>query len=227
MNSARRSDEAVRGPGRRHHECCPDLRSFQLQDRLGYGGAASQHGQAVGQHWHARGRSDRMMNSYSNMLEQSLSQAELRARKVTELAAAEKFRGKEPGCNPGNRAAETGRANPYCEGRLRTTGEFLLLSDQVSNQLTTLSTKFSDTTPARERHDTACSGRPRIRADRTSASHAKVLPETAKQSASAMRRALQDQLSALDALSELSNRHAYTSAISTPDSLVPRRPPRS
>ena len=30
---------------------------------------------------------DRMMNSYSNMLEQSLSQAELRARKVTELLA--------------------------------------------------------------------------------------------------------------------------------------------
>src|SRR5208282_1104896 len=92
---------------------------------------------------------------------------------------------------------------------------FSSLSDQVSTQLTNLSSKFSDTT--RVVRDTTRRAAVDLETAQTELQrHAKALPETAKQSATAMRRALQDQLSALDALSDLSTRHAYTSSVSVP-----------
>jgi hypothetical protein len=158
---------------------------------------------------------DRMMNSYSNMLEQSLSQAELRARKVTELLAkdsAEKSQAAIREIERLRQDAQTHTAKAVSELQ----ANFSTLSDQVSGQLTTLSSKFSDTT----RHVRESTRRAAVDLESAQTElqrHAKVLPETAKQSATAMRRALQDQLSALDALSELSNRHAYNSAVSTPE----------
>lgn len=165
---------------------------------------------------------DRMMNSYSNMLEQSLSQAELRARKVTELLAKDSAEKSQTAIREIERLRENAQTHTQ-KAVSELQANFSSLSDQVSNQLTTLSSKFTDTT--RQVRDTTR----RASVDLESAQnelqrHAKVLPEAAKQSASAMRRALQDQLSALDALSELSNRHAYTSAVSAPDQR--NEPPR-
>ncbi len=158
---------------------------------------------------------DRMMNSYSNMLEQSLSQAELRARKVTELLAKDSAEKSQSAIREIERLRQDAQTHTQ-KAVAELQANFTSLSDQVSSQLSTLSSKFSDTT--RVVRDTTR----RAAVDLESAQnelqrHAKVLPETAKQSASAMRRALQDQLTALDALSDLANRHAYASAVSAPE----------
>ncbi|MGO9547115.1 MAG: hypothetical protein ACLPPF_20270 [Rhodomicrobium sp.] len=165
---------------------------------------------------------DRMMNSYSNMLEQSLSQAELRARKVTELLAKDSAEKSQVAIREIERLRQDTQVHTQ-NAVSELQANFTSLSDQVSNQLTSLSTKFSDTTRV-VRDNTR-----RATVDLESAQnelqrHAKVLPETAKQSATAMRRALQDQLSALDSLSDLSNRHTYASAVSVPEQR--NEPPR-
>ncbi|MGO9484934.1 MAG: hypothetical protein ACLPX9_10180 [Rhodomicrobium sp.] len=158
---------------------------------------------------------DRMMNSYSNMLEQSLSQAELRARKVTELLAkdsAEKSQVAIREIESLRQVAQTHTQKAVSELQ----ANFSSLSDQVSNQLSTLSSKFSDTT--RVVSDTTRRAAVDLEAAQSELQrHAKALPETAKQSATAMRRALQDQLSALDALSDLSSRHTYAASVSVPE----------
>jgi hypothetical protein len=158
---------------------------------------------------------DRMMNAYSNMLEQSLSQAELRARKVTELLAKDSAEKSQVAIREIERLRHDAQTHTQ-KAVSELQANFTSLSDQVSNQLTNLSSKFSDTTRV-VRDNTRRAAVDLESAQNELQRHAKILPETAKQSATAMRRALQDQLSALDALSELSNRHAYTSAISAPD----------
>ncbi len=158
---------------------------------------------------------DRMMNSYSNMLEQSLSQAELRARKVTELLAKDSAEKSQTAIREIERLRQDAQSHTQ-KAVAELQANFTSLSDQVSTQLSTLSSKFSDTT--RVVRDTTRRAAVDLElAQNELQRHAKVLPETAKQSATAMRRALQDQLSALDALSELANRHAYSSAVSVPE----------
>ncbi len=158
---------------------------------------------------------DRMMNSYSNMLEQSLSQAELRARKVTELLAKDSAEKSQTAIREIERLRQDAQTHTQ-KAVAELQANFTSLSDQVSTQLSTLSSKFSDTT--RVVRDTTRRAAVDLElAQNELQRHAKVLPETAKQSATAMRRALQDQLSALDALSELANRHAYSSAVSAPE----------
>lgn len=158
---------------------------------------------------------DRMMNSYSNMLEQSLSQAELRARKVTELLAKDSAEKSQLAIREIERLRQDAQAHTQ-KAVSELQANFTSLSDQVSNQLTSLSSKFSDTTRV-VRDNTRRAAVDLETAQSELQRHAKVLPETAKQSATAMRRALQDQLSALDALSELSGRHAYSSSVSAPE----------
>ncbi len=158
---------------------------------------------------------DRMMNSYSNMLEQSLSQAELRARKVTELLAKDSAEKSQVAIREIERLRQDAQAHTQ-KAVSELQANFTSLSDQVSGQLATLSSKFTDTTRA-VRDTTRRAAVDLESAQNELQRHAKVLPETAKQSASAMRRALQDQLSALDALSDLANRHAYNSAVSAPE----------
>ncbi|MBI4725121.1 MAG: hypothetical protein HY765_09120, partial [Rhodomicrobium sp.] len=158
---------------------------------------------------------DRMMNSYSNMLEQSLSQAELRARKVTEVLAKDSAEKSQLAIREIERLRQDAQTHTQ-KAVSELQANFTSLSDQVSNQLSTLSSKFSDTTR------TVRDSTRRAAVDLESAQnelqrHAKVLPETAKQSAAAMRRALQDQLSALDTLSEISSRHTYSSSVSAPE----------
>ena len=164
---------------------------------------------------------DRMMNSYSNMLEQSLSQAELRARKVTELLAKDSADKSQAAIREIERLRQDAQTHTQ-KAVSELQANFTSLSDQVSSQLTTLSSKFSDTT--RVVRDTTRRAAVDLETAQTELQrHAKVLPETAKQSASAMRRALQDQLSALDALSDLANRHAYASAVSAPEQRIEQR----
>ncbi len=158
---------------------------------------------------------DRMMNAYSNMLEQSLSQAELRARKVTELLAKDSAEKSQVAIREIERLRHDAQSHTQ-KAVSELQANFTSLSDQVSNQLTALSSKFTDTTRV-VRDNTRRASVDLESAQNELQRHAKVLPEAAKQSASAMRRALQDQLSALDALSDLSNRHAYTAAVSAPD----------
>jgi len=166
---------------------------------------------------------DRMMNSYSNMLEQSLSQAELRARKVTELLAKDSAEKSQVAIREIERLRQDAQVHTQ-KAVTELQANFSSLSDQVSSQLTNLSSKFTDTTRV-VRDSTRRAASDLESAQTELQRHAKVLPETAKQSATAMRRALQDQLSALDALSDLSNRHAYSSAVSAPEqrSEPPRR----
>jgi hypothetical protein len=161
------------------------------------------------------GELDRMMNSYSNMLEQSLSQAELRARKVTELLAKDSAEKSQVAIREIERLRHDAQTHTQ-KAVTELQANFSSLSDQVSNQLTNLSSKFSDTTRV-VRDSTRRAAVDLESAQNELQRHAKVLPETAKQSATAMRRALQDQLSALDALSELSSRQAYTAAVSAPE----------
>jgi hypothetical protein len=161
---------------------------------------------------------DRMMNAYSNMLEQSLSQAELRARKVTELLAKDSAEKSQVAIREIERLRQDTQTHTQ-KAVNELQANFTSLSDQVSTQLSSLSTKFTDTTRV-VRDNTRRATVDLETAQTELQRHAKVLPETAKQSANAMRRALQDQLSALDALSDLSSRHTFASAVSAPD---PRR----
>ncbi|HZV21089.1 MAG TPA: hypothetical protein VE986_06045, partial [Hyphomicrobiales bacterium] len=158
---------------------------------------------------------DRMMNAYSSMLEQSLSQAELRARKVTELLAKDSAEKSQVAIREIERLRQDAQAHTQ-KAVSELQANFTSLSDQVSTQLATLSNKFSDTTRV-VRESTRRAAVDLEAAQSELQRHAKVLPETAKQSASAMRRALQDQLSALDALSELSSRHTFASSVSAPE----------
>ncbi|MGA7326694.1 MAG: hypothetical protein WBX25_19935 [Rhodomicrobium sp.] len=164
---------------------------------------------------------DRMMNAYSNMLEQSLSQAELRARKVTELLAKDSAEKSQVAIREIERLRQDAQIHTQ-KAVSDLQANFTSLSDQVSTQLSTLSSKFTDTTRA-VRDSTRRASVDLESAQNELQRHAKVLPETAKQSATAMRRALQDQLSALDTLSEISNRHVYSSTISAPERHEPPR----
>jgi hypothetical protein len=158
---------------------------------------------------------DRMMNAYTNMLEQSLSQAELRARKVTELLAKDSAEKSQVAIREIERLRQDAQTHTQ-KAVSELQANFTSLSDQVSSQLSNLSSKFSDTTKVVR--DTTRRAAVDLESAQTELQrHAKVLPETAKQSATAMRRALQDQLSALDALSDISNRHAFASAVSAPE----------
>ncbi len=161
------------------------------------------------------GELDRMMNSYSNMLEQSLSQAELRARKVTELLAKDSAEKSQVAIREIERLRQDAQVHTQ-KAVTELQANFSSLSDQVSTQLTSLSSKFSDTT--RVVRDTTRRATVDLEAAQSELQrHAKALPETAKQSATAMRRALQDQLSALDALSDVSSRHTFSSSVSVPE----------
>ena len=88
---------------------------------------------------------DRMMNSYSNMLEQSLSQAELRARKVTELLAKDTAEKSQVAMREIERLRQDAQVHTQ-KAVSELQANFGSLSDQVSSQLSSLSTKFTDTT---------------------------------------------------------------------------------
>ena len=114
------------------------------------------------------GELDRMMNSYSNMLEQSLSQAELRARKVTELLAKDSAEKSQVAIREIERLREDAQVHTQ-KAVSELQANFSSLTDQVSSQLTNLSSKFSDTTRVVRDNDTARLGGLGDGSDRASA----------------------------------------------------------
>ncbi len=155
---------------------------------------------------------DRMMHHYSNMLEQSLAQAEQRAKKVTELLARDSAEKSQSAVKDLERLrAEAQAHTARAISELKTS--FAALQEQVSSQLSGFTNSFSET--AQEfQHSTTKATQEIAQTQSEFKRHAQSLPETTKQSAKAMRRALQDQLSALDSLTEVTQRHGYSGQVS-------------
>jgi hypothetical protein len=155
---------------------------------------------------------DRMMHHYSSMLEQSLSQAEGRAKKVTELLArdsAEKSQTAVKDLERLRAEAQSHTARAISELK----SSFAALQEQVANQLSGFTSSFSET--AQEFQSSTSKATAEIAQTQSELKRqAQSLPETTKQSAKAMRRALQDQLSALDSLTEVTQRHGYAGQVS-------------
>lgn len=174
---------------------------------------------------------DKMMHSYSNMLEQSLSQAEARARNVTQVLARDSEEKSQAAIQEIERLrreaqAQTARAIEELKGR------FGALSDQIGEQLNNLTSRFSETSQTLQ----DSTRRAAVELESTQSElrrQAQAIPETTRESASAMRKALQDQLAALNSLSSLAERHRYSVNVSRPerkaldDMRHPRRTPQS
>ncbi len=169
---------------------------------------------------------DRMMHGYSNMLEQSLAQAEVRARQVTEMLSRDSADKSQTAVKELERLrAEAQAHTSRAISELKSS--FSSLSEQVSTQLSGFTNSFNETTQ-QVRTSTNQAANELELTQTELKRQAKALPETTKQSAKAMRRALQDQLSALDSLTELTTRHGYSGQISKPERAQPEpaRPPR-
>jgi F0F1-type ATP synthase membrane subunit b/b' len=169
---------------------------------------------------------DRMMHNYSNMLEQSLAQAEVRAKQVTETLSRDSADKSQTAVKELERLraeaqAHTSRAISELKSN------FSSLSEQVASQLSGFTSSFNETTQ-QVRNSTHQAAAELEHTQSELKRQAKSLPEATKQSAKAMRRALQDQLSALDSLTEITSRHGYSGQISKPDSRQsePNQPPR-
>ncbi|WP_088348208.1 MULTISPECIES: hypothetical protein [Rhodomicrobium] len=166
---------------------------------------------------------DRMMHNYSNMLEQSLAQAEVRARQVTEMLARDSADKSQTAVKDLERLrAEAQAHTSRAISELKSS--FSSLSEQVSNQLSGFTNSFNETTQqVRGATHQAAS---ELEMTQTELKRqAKALPEATKESAKAMRRALQDQLSALDSLTELTSRHGYSNQVSKPEQPQPPQQP--
>ena len=169
---------------------------------------------------------DRMMHNYSNMLEQSLTQAEIRAKQVTESLSRDSADKSQTAVKELERlraeaTAHTSRAISELKSN------FASLSEQVASQLSGFTSSFNETTQ-QVRNSTHQAAAELEHTQSELKRQAKSLPEVTKQSAKAMRRALQDQLSALDSLTEITSRHGYSGQISKPDARreEPGLPPR-
>jgi len=155
---------------------------------------------------------DKMMHSYSTMLEESLSRAESRARGVTEMLAQDSAEKSETAAREIERLRSQTQAQTF-EAIEELKSRFAALSDQIGDQLNNLTSRFSETT------ETVKDTTKRASLDLESTQselrrQAKTIPETTRESASAMRKALQDQLAALDSLSDIASRHRYSGAVS-------------
>jgi hypothetical protein len=173
---------------------------------------------------------DRMMHHYSNMLEQSLAQAEQRAKQVTEMLARDSADKSQNAVKELERLrAEAQAHTARAVSELKSS--FSTLQEQVANQLSGFTTSFNETT----QQVRTSTNRAKAELEQTQTElkkQAQALPETTKQSAKAMRRALQDQLSALDSLTEITTRHGYSGQVSRPEPAAPppaepqRAPPK-
>ncbi len=158
---------------------------------------------------------DKMMHNYSSMLEESLSQAENRARSVTEMLAQDSAEKSQSAVREIEKLRSETQAQTY-EAIEELKSRFATLSDQIGDQLTSLTSRFSETSETLK--DTT--RRASMDLETTNSElrrQAKEIPETTRESATAMRKALQDQLSALDSLSDIANRHRHSSVISRSD----------
>jgi hypothetical protein len=169
-----------------------------------------------------------MMHHYSNMLEQSLTQAEQRAKQVTEMLArdsADKSQSAVKDLERLRAEAQAHTARAISELK----SSFASLSEQVSQQLSGFTSSFNETTQ-QVRSSTNQATAELQQSQTELKQHAQALPKATKQSATAMRRALQDQLSALDSLTEITARHGYAGQVSRPErgqQSEPNRKPHS
>jgi hypothetical protein len=158
---------------------------------------------------------DKMMHSYSGMLEDALTRAESRARNVTQLLANDSTEKSQLAVREIEKLRSQTQAQTYEaieELKLR----FGALSDQIGEQLNNLTSRFSETSQS-VRDSTR---RASLELESTSSElrrQAKAIPETTRESASAMRKALQDQLAALDSLTDLAGRHRHSGSIGRPE----------
>jgi F0F1-type ATP synthase membrane subunit b/b' len=163
---------------------------------------------------------DKMMHNYSSMLEESLSRAENRARDVTEMLAHDSAEKSQSAVREIEKLRTETQAQTF-EAIEELKSRFATLSEQIGDQLNTLTSRFSETS------ETVKDSTRRASMDLESTNselrrQAKAIPETTRESATAMRKALQDQLAALDSLSDIANRHRYSAAVSRGDEAAPR-----
>ncbi len=175
---------------------------------------------------HRASELDKMMHNYSSMLEDSLSRAETRARGVTELLAQDSAEKSQTAVREIERLRAHTQAQTY-EAIEELKSRFAALSDQIGDQLNNLTSRFSETSETVK--DTT--RRASIDLESTQSElrrQAKSIPETTRESATAMRKALQDQLAALDSLSDIANRHRYSGAVTRGESTGarPALPPK-
>ncbi|MFP4537602.1 MAG: hypothetical protein ACLFPA_04810 [Dichotomicrobium sp.] len=155
---------------------------------------------------------DKMMHNYSGMLEDSLSRAETRARGVTEMLANDSAEKSQSAVREIERLRSETQAQTF-EAIEELKGRFAALSDQIGEQLNTLTSRFSETSETVK--DTTRRASMDLETTNTELRRqAKAIPETTRESATAMRKALQDQLAALDSLSDIANRHRYSGTVS-------------
>jgi len=155
---------------------------------------------------------DKMMHNYSSMLEESLSRAETRARGVTEMLAQDSAEKSQTAVREIERLRSQTQAQTH-EAIEELKSRFAALSDQIGDQLNNLTSRFSETS------ETVKDSTRRASMDLETTNselrrYAKTIPETTRENASAMRKALQDQLAALDSLSDIADRHRYAGAVS-------------
>ncbi|WP_119060744.1 hypothetical protein [Dichotomicrobium thermohalophilum] len=163
---------------------------------------------------------DKMMHNYSSMLEESLSRAENRARNVTEMLAQDSAEKSQSAVREIEKLRSETQAQTF-EAIEELKSRFSALSEQIGEQLNTLTSRFSETSETVK--DTT--RRASMDLETTNSElrrQAKAIPETTRESATAMRKALQDQLAALDSLSDIANRHRYSAAVSRSEEQAPR-----
>lgn len=145
---------------------------------------------------------DKMMHSYSGIIEGSLHQVEERAKQVSASLA------QETASHADKTLAEIERlrsdARQHTEQAVaELTGGFHSITSEVANQLGTLTSRFGDTT--RDLRQTVHSTADEIEGTRAELQRRmQGLPETARHSQESVRRAISDQLKALGTLSALS-----------------------
>jgi hypothetical protein len=149
---------------------------------------------------------DRMMNNYSRMLEHSLTQAESRARKVAESLTRDSAEKSQVAAQELERLRADAQAHTT-RAVTELKASFSVLAEQVQQQLKGLSTRVTES--SRQVKDSAQQATVELEfAQSELRRQAKSIPEASRQSASAMRKALQDQLAALESLSDLASRHS-------------------
>jgi hypothetical protein len=156
----------------------------------------------------------RVLQGYSSTLEGTLSEAEVRARQVAEelqvgterrqrAALADLERLRATADEEGDKALEDLRRR------------FSTVSNEVTQQLGTLTSRFDETSQEMRQH--AARAAAEIAAEqRRIAEQFERLPATTRENADAMRRALQDQLKALEQLSDITSRGAAQRDVATP-----------
>lgn len=161
----------------------------------------------------------RFIEGFSSTMEGSLTSAEQRARAAAEQLRASTEAAREAALVDLERfRVETGAEGDRALEELR--GRFASISNVVSEQLTSLNTRIDETSDeVRQRASQAAA---EIAAEqRRLKEQMERLPIATRENAEAMRRALQDQLRAIEQLSNLTSRSIATRDVTPPQAQIP------